>query len=286
MGLPRRPGHRASNSIGFGDAGRVSEAGRLRVLPEHFGRHQQRAGSVDSGRMTTWEAVFTGITIVLLALVIIGLATSGRWRRINALPVYTILLLSTQLAVFLWPARFYVWHAWLGQELLARLLSAAVVIEILMRIFAVMPAARQVAVRALAGVALLTVVALLSVRIPYREAPFGADPLMLALVVDVLPRLAYLTMVVCLLALALTWFYRVPLDPLHRAIMYGFTPYLTVYALTRGSTQGAVDHAVANMANTAAYILMLLLWAHAAWRREREPPAARGLMELVQPWRR
>jgi hypothetical protein len=209
--------------------------------------------------VTTWQAALTALGIPLLILILAGLGARRRWRRIHALPAYAFVLLAAQVAVLLWPERFYVWRVWLGREAIVGLLGAVIVIEILLRVFTSMPAARQVVLRLLAGAALLTIFALVAVRIPYASAPLGANPWMLALAVDVLPRLAYATMVLCLLALGLTWFYRVPLDPFHRAVMYGFAPYLTLYALTRGITRDAADHDIANAANTAAYVLMLLL---------------------------
>jgi hypothetical protein len=232
-----------------------------------------------------WQAVLTALNILLLALLLAGLLVRGRSQRLRSLSVYVVVTLVTALGALLWPARVHVWSFWLAKETILRVLGTLVIVEVLVRIFARMPTARQAAHRTLAASLLMTTAALVSIGPSARTEAVGANPWMLALVVDVLPRLAFASALLVLFVLALTLVYMVPLDPLHRAVLYGLAPYLTLYALTVGSMTDAARHALANLANGLAYPLMLLLWVHAAWRSEPTPPVGGDVVRWVQPWR-
>jgi hypothetical protein len=39
-------------------------------------------------------------------------------------------------------------------------------------------------------------------------------------------------------------------------------------------------------ADTLAYLLLLVYWARAAWRRDPPPPVAPEVVDRLQPWRR
>lgn len=208
-----------------------------------------------------------------------------RWRRIRALPAYALVALSGAALALIWPAQLHVWRFWLAKESLVRVLGAIVLVEMLYRVVARMPTARRVADRCVIAVVLLTAGAL--ALIPRSSVPVtpAADPWLLLWTLEVLPRLALGSAVLCLVALGIAFHYIVPLDPLHGAVLYGFAPYLTLYALTLGSLAGAAEHSLANLANGIAYVLMLLLWAYAAWRREPAPGADPRVVAWVHPWR-
>ena len=235
--------------------------------------------------MVPWQAVLTAVSVLLLGVVLAGLAVRGRWRRLRCLPAYIVVTLLAALAALLWPERVHVWTIWLAKESLVRLLGVAVLVELLGCIFARMPSARRTARGAVVAVVSGAGVALAAWRVPGASASAGANPWMLVWVVEILPRLAFVSALLCLVLLAVALRYMVPLDPLHRAVIYGFAPYLTLYALTIGSMTSAGDHALANLANGSAYLLMLSLWAHAAWRREATPVAAPWVAAWLQPWR-
>lgn len=235
--------------------------------------------------MLRWQAPLTLLSVVLLAILLAGLAVRDRWRRLRSLPAYALVTLSCAVLALVWPERLHVWSFWLAKESLVRVLGALVLVEMLWRVVASMPTARQVARRWLLAVGLLTGAAL--ALVPSSSVPDapGADPWLLLWTLEVLPRLALASAVLCLLSLGIAFHYIVPLDPLHGAVLYGFAPYLTLYALTMGSMSGIAGHALANLANGVAYILMLLLWAHAAWRREPAPDADPRVVSWVHPWR-
>ncbi len=235
--------------------------------------------------MALWQAGLTALNVVLLALLLAGLLVRGRSQRLRSLPAYAAVTLLAAVGALVWPERLHVWSFWLAKEAVLRVLGTLVIVEILVRVFARMPGARRAGHGVLALVALFTICTLASVRPSALGEATGVDPWMLALVVDVLPRLALASAVLVLSVLALTLAYLVPLDPLHRAVLYGLAPYLTLYALTTGMTTDAAQHALANLANGVAYPLMLLLWVHAAWRSEPAPPVAADTVRWVQPWR-
>ena len=67
---------------------------------------------------------------------------------------------------------------------------------------------------------------------------------------------------------ALILWYRLPVDPMHKAILVGWVPYLLVFAL---GLKFLADHGwdkwlpALNYISTTAYFLLLVYWTRAAW---------------------
>src|SRR4029077_13300922 len=75
------------------------------------------------------------------------------------------------------------------------------------------------------------------------------------------------------LALVILW-YRLPVHPLHKAILTGFVPYLLVFSLVqRVFADRGEDVRCLHNSHTAAYALLLAYWNRQAWlpRRTRAP---------------
>ena len=88
--------------------------------------------------------------------------------------------------------------------------------------------------------------------------------------------------------LALTFWYRVPLDPLHRAILAGFVPYLllsTIAIKVFEAVGWSAAGYIANYGYSFGYLILLSYWAVVAWRRDRPPPAPEELVMRFHPWR-
>ena len=235
--------------------------------------------------MAPWQAALTTANVALLLLFLLGLVRRGRVRRLYCLPAYAGATALAAAGALLWPERLHVWSFWLAKETVIRLLGLALMVEMLLTVFDRMPTARRAARRAATCGLACMLGTLACVRAPAAGAAGEADPVMLLLIADVLPRLALASALLALSLLVVTLAYAVPLDPLHRAVIYGFVPYVTLYALAVGAMGGAAQHALANLATGTAYLLMLLLWAHAAWRREPDPPVPREVVSWVHPWR-
>jgi hypothetical protein len=80
-------------------------------------------------------------------------------------------------------------------------------------------------------------------------------------------------------AAVILW-YRLPVDPLHKAILIGFVPYLLVFtvAMNALSAYGWDLREYAGYAQTIAYVVLVAYWARAAWRQ----PAQAELPTQVQ----
>jgi hypothetical protein len=162
-----------------------------------------------------------------------------------------------------------------------------IVLEIAIRVFRRMPTAMRSARRGLGLVLLTTSAAVLwaPVPTPATAMPPQAHPLMFALVTEVLPRLAYGSAWLCVAQLVVMLRYLVPLDPLHRAVLFGFGPYLVLYAAALGSARSPEPSWLVYELTPLVYLGVLVMWTHAAWRREPDAPAPRDVVAWLQPWR-
>ena len=231
-----------------------------------------------------------GWTIVALqAVTLAGLIRRDRTRRVHLLPVYLGVTTVLSALRLVWLAMARNWDYWAFAELLYRLLTAAVVVEIAARVFAQLPRARR---RMWALLVLVVLGTLLAVwRAPGVAGGPGAGTWRFVLVVEVLPRLAFGAALLCVATLALMAWHRVPLDALHRAVLVGLMLFLILYA---GPMASADTHALGRFVmyhvTPVAYLAIVAMWAYMAWRREapdeEHPPAAPEVVERVQPWRR
>jgi hypothetical protein len=130
--------------------------------------------------------------------------------------------------------------------------------------------------RLLLGV-MLGLLALLTIGIPY-----GQDLPTLAR--ELLRRLAHGSVLGYFATWALVLWYRIPLHRLHRAIFRGLVPYQLIFATARSLTLafGWDIREAVNLADQAAYSLMLAYWAWEVWRR---PPDEPPFLRTLQPWR-
>jgi hypothetical protein len=102
----------------------------------------------------------------------------------------------------------------------------------------------------------------------------------------------FMTALLPLLMFALVWLYGgilyvclrhvVPIDPLHKTVLLGFTAYMLVYALCWGFTE--TDTRIAGIVNAAAFNVLMLL--SAAWRSETPLGAMQRSADHFWPWRR
>jgi hypothetical protein len=79
--------------------------------------------------------------------------------------------------------------------------------------------------------------------------------------------------------------YRLPLHRLHRAILRGLVPYLLIFSAANTLTLVFGWHVreEVNLADGAAWNLMLAYWCWEVWRRP--PGGDSDFMRRLQPWR-
>lgn len=225
-----------------------------------------------------------GLTIVVgHVVVLVGLVHRARSRRAWLLPVYIGVTALTE-ALWLLRSNARSWDYWALKELLLTLLMAAVAVEISVRVFAHLPGARRHAWGALVLVLVGTLLAVW--QAPGVAGGLVAGTWRYVLVVQVLPRLAIGSVLLCVATLAVMAYYRVPLDPLHRAVLFGLALYLLLYAGPMASAAtNEVGRFVMYNVTPVVYLAVLAMWAYVAWKAEPEPPASPDVVRRVQPWR-
>jgi hypothetical protein len=81
--------------------------------------------------------------------------------------------------------------------------------------------------------------------------------------------------------------YRLPVDPFHKAILVGFVPYLLVFSVGMRAMleMGQAQSYLFQRAHAVAYVVLLAYWNRAAWApvqsRAMRPQTARAQPELA-----
>jgi hypothetical protein len=217
------------------------------------------------------------VSFVLLAALLAGLFVRRLYRVCYSFPAWLLAVLAGDVLVFFWTQRFYTWAFWMTKETVYAVLKLAIAVEITALAFQAFPSARATVRRVMLGV-LLALLAFVLVGVRYQ-----AD------LPDLARELQRRTANGVALVFCATWavvlYYRLPLHRLHRAILRGLVPYLLVFAAASTLTLvfGWDVRRNVNMAEAAAWDLMLAYWCWEVWRR---PPGDDSrFMRQLQPWR-
>jgi hypothetical protein len=200
---------------------------------------------------------------VFLASLALGLVTRELWLTCYSLALYVLAVLTTSLLELVRPDRFYRLNFWVFKELLHDLLKFSIALEVALRIFRSFPGARASARWVLLFVFVATYAGVLA--FPVTE---GYD----MLVGKVMPWVLSGTLWVFVAIAALVLWYRLPIHPLHKAILVGFVPYLLMFTLAldivdRFGWGEAREYS--NYLQTVSYLILLLYWNQAVWRLKR-----------------
>jgi hypothetical protein len=201
---------------------------------------------------------------VFLLAALVGLAHTKRLSSCLAFSSYVVAAFVSEVLISFWPARFYHQDFWLLKESMLGLLKFAIAIEIALRTVRSFSGAKATARAALLVVLVVTYVVVLSVQVtPLGMAGYKA------LASELLPRIATGTIWLFTAVAALILWYRLPVDPLHKAILVGFVPYLLVFtvAMNALSAFGWDLREYAGYAQTIAYVVLVAYWVRAAWRQ-------------------
>lgn len=204
--------------------------------------------------------------------VLAGLAWRRKASRARLLPVFLCAVLVSDLLVAVYPP-INTWRFWLLKETVHAALLLALAIEVAVRM-----------VRHLPGAALALALLLLAITTGMgsvlREAPQQY------VLFEVIPRLLAGTAGLYIGAFLVQAFFRVPVDPLHEAILLGLPPWMLVYGITWGRVVGADAVAWTGTANALVFAFALIVLLEAAWRHEDDPQVPRYLLRFLWPWRR
>ncbi len=230
--------------------------------------------------MTLFQAAVTWIGDLLSAVILLGLLRRRHFRAAGAFTAYVATLFATEVLVAWWPERFWTLRFWALKDTVFSALKIAVAVETGYWIFRAFPGAAQSA-RGIALVLLaltfLTILALPN-EVGHDDAGFAIG--------SIRPRLAIGAAWLFTALAALVEWYRVPLRPMHRAIVYGLGLQLVIFGVvlkaivTYGWSQFLVT------LEPLAFVCILGWWAWTAWQPDRVPAGVDpDLVVRLQPWR-
>jgi hypothetical protein len=223
----------------------------------------------------------------LVLVTLAGIVSRRRTRLCISFSLYLLTIFVTSTLILVHPDRFYEWSFYLKKEFALHVLKLLVVLELAARIFQAFPAARRASSRVLIGVLLVTTVAVAIAPVGDVLDRSDHNARAAGLLVSLQPRIANGTAWLFGSVFALILYYRIPLYPFHRAIAFGFMPYLLMatllFDLLRRYDFGFVRYL--SYVDGLSYLLLVLYWAWAAWRRDPPPPVAPEVVDRLQPWR-
>ncbi len=216
--------------------------------------------------------------------VVVGLVHRRRVMRVVSLPVYLLVATVAQSIRVLRGDVAQSWEYWALKEVLLRLLMVVVMLEIAARVFAHVARGKRWAAIAVMSVVIITLAAVW--QAPGVASDHEVGTWRHTLVVEVLPRLAVGGALLALATVVVMAYYHVPLDPVHRVVLFGLAAFLVCYA---GPMASADTHEggrfVMYYVTPLVYLAVLALWTWTAWRPERAPDAPAKVVEQLHPWR-
>lgn len=212
----------------------------------------------------------------LAAAAVIGLAARGRLRLAWSFGLYLASIAFFDTLIGLWPERFLNWSFWLVYEATYACLKVALALELSGLLFRSFPGAARAGRLGLFAI-LAGTAAWVAVTTPYSMGEW---------IRVAMPR------VKCGEAFLLAWllvivlWYRIPLHPLHKAILMALAPYLLVFTviLQALETYGWTATNDVNYLNMLVFMGVLGSWVYAAWRREERIEVHPAVAKTVQPW--
>jgi hypothetical protein len=220
-------------------------------------------------RVRGWSAVF------LIVVLLVGLLVRKRSTACVSWTLYLGVVAGTDVLILSWPERFWRQDFWALKEGVLNVLKLAIGFELMVRIFGHFPAAYANARRGLIAVTGL----LLALAASSLSA--GTDYVSLVGRVQWTINEGTVWLLVALGAFCL-W-YHLPLDSIPKAILVGLVPYLLVYSVVLRAlvTLGWERGKVFNFTAPIAYVVLLLYWARAAWRRAPDDDAGTRVARMV-----
>lgn len=220
--------------------------------------------------MAAYYGALIWLCVALELVLLAGLVVRGRVRQCYTLPVLVTTWLASASIVGVCPG-CNTWRFWAVKETIHAVLAVALGLELAVRVFGSLPRAWLLARLVIAATAVLAV-ALVWTAPP---APWS---------VRVLPwLLAGVAWLYTGLGLILL-FFRMPVETLHRTLLWSLSPYLMLYAATWGHTRE--DVSLPNTLNPFAFTATLAFIVWAACRREGTTPEGHpATVAWLWPWR-
>jgi hypothetical protein len=234
--------------------------------------------------LTVWSLLAYAGTVAL-AVVLTGVFARRRYRVWFFFCLFLAVSLACTVMMLFWPRVFYTGDLWQGKENALNLLRFAMALELAYRTFRAFPGA----LATLRWVLLLVLVTTLFAVIAVSGG--GSD--FQSFMADLQPRVLNGSIWLFSAIAALILWYRLPVDPFHKAILLSYVPFLLVFTVSMsawaefsaGTSTGGQRPWFVTYAYQLAYLALMIHWSYAAWRRVEEParpPALRtGVGEAV-----
>jgi hypothetical protein len=212
--------------------------------------------------MNAYQTAIVHFDNLVLAVLLVGLVVNRQYRRCYFFGTYIACILLWQLLIVLWQDRFRTPGLWVAKEFVLHLLKFGIAIELSVRVFRAFPGAHATVNRVFFAVLAITCVVLIGV--PY-------EPDYKTLAGRLQPRIVNGTIWLFTGLAGLILWYRLPVDPLHKAILLGFVPYLLIFTVTMNALDAFGWHLLdwISYPQTLAFVILTLYWAYICWRPER-----------------
>jgi hypothetical protein len=223
----------------------------------------------------TWLGTAVTTTAVLLSTgAIAGLIVRHRTGVCWTFVVYLAVIAVADLLMLLWPHHFWWLWFYMGKEFIIDVLRLTVALELTYRTFRAFPSAGATARGVLLFVLMITLaIVLLGIG---NLAPTEGMPVLGPLATRIQPRVLSGAIWLLTAVAGLILWYRLPVHPLHKAILVGLVPYLLVSSVSLNliESHGWESRASVNHLHTLAFLLVLAYWTYAAWRPDEVPVQA------------
>ena len=228
------------------------------------------------------EMFVTAAAVILAGTSLTGLIVRRRVGVCWSFAVYLAVVAAADLLMLLWPARFWQLPFYVGKEFLIDVLRFVLALELTWRTFRAFPSARATA-RGVLLVVLLATLALVFAGTGDLEPVEGA-PALGPLISRVQPRVMNGAIWLLTGIAGLILWYRLPVHPLHKAILVGYVPYLLVFTVSLNVLESHGWHIreQVNYVHTSAFLVVLGYWVVAAWRRAETPVHPRGVESRLE----
>ena len=215
---------------------------------------------------------------VAIVVTLVGLYVRQRLPLSYFFDLYLLTVLILDVPIGLSPTRFHQWDYYMVKETVQNTLKFAIVLELTALVFAGFPRVRRM-VRFITLGVLLGLLGVIYVMWDYlRDA---------ALAMYYVQSVIFNGTALLFAAIAApVLYYRIPLHPIHKAILFGFMPYLIAYtfALDLLGRIGAPVKRVSDFLSVIGYLILVSYWAWSIWKPRRPPPPEPEVLGRVQPW--
>lgn len=221
--------------------------------------------------------VSSATSAAFAAVLLAGLVIRRKADASLAFTAYVVTALLGHLLLAGFPTRFWNWEFMLVTDVIQALLRFAVAFELGIKTYRPLPEGYRRLRLALGAIVLLTIVGVASLS---GGAVSARDGTLLC------ARVSYGATFLYVVYLALSAYYRVPLDPVFRDVAIGFaflallTGFTDVLARLDPIARWGRDFLV-----KVSYPLLLAWWARRMWQPEETTGFSREEMTVLQPWR-